>query len=170
MARKLFGTDGIRGFAGEAPLDVRTAFALGVALGEWAVALQGGEAGAEPEVILGPEVIIGMDTRESGPWLARSVAGGLRRAGVVPRFAGVVTTPGVAYLARSGPFAAGVMISASHNPYQDNGIKVFAHTGFKLPDEEEEIIEREILRLRQSGVVPHSVKLEADDEWAEKYL
>jgi phosphoglucosamine mutase len=64
----------------------------------------------------GYEVLIGMDTRESGPWLASAVAGGLKQGGVTARFAGVITTPGVAYLTRTGPFAAGVMISASHNP------------------------------------------------------
>lgn len=145
MARKLFGTDGIRGVAGEAPLDMRTAFALGVALGEWAIAVQGGEAGGVPEVILG------MDTRESGPWLARSVSGGLRRVGVVPRFAGVVTTPGVAYLARTGPFAAGVMISASHNPYQDNGIKVIDHSGYKHADSAELALEQRIFSWSRVG-------------------
>src|SRR4051812_11790798 len=75
-----------------------------------------------------------MDTRESGPWLASAVAGGLKQAGITPRFAGVITTPGVAYLTRTGPFAAGVMISASHNPYHDNGLKVISHSGYKLPD------------------------------------
>lgn len=84
-----------------------------------------------------PEVLIGMDTRESGPWLAAQVAGGLARAGVAARFAGVITTPGVAYLTRTGPFVAGVMISASHNPYHDNGLKVISHSGYKLPDEVE---------------------------------
>ena len=63
------------------------------------------------------------------------------------RFAGVITTPGVAYLTRTGDFAAGVMISASHNPYADNGIKVFARTGYKLPDAEEHEIEEEIFRI-----------------------
>ncbi len=75
-----------------------------------------------------------MDTRESGPWLASAVAGGLKQVGITPRFAGVITTPGVAYLTRTGPFAAGVMISASHNPYHDNGLKVISHSGYKLPD------------------------------------
>src|SRR5437667_32678 len=116
--RHLFGTDGIRGVAGEYPLDRPTAFAVGHALAAWIAARQSGIAG------LSPEVVIGMDTRESGPWIAEHVAGGLAQAGVRARFAGLITTPGVAYLARTGPFAAGVMISASHNPYHDNGIKV----------------------------------------------
>jgi phosphoglucosamine mutase len=68
------------------------------------------------------------------------------------RLAGVITTPGVAYLARTGPFVAGVMISASHNPFQDNGIKCFAHSGYKLPDEEESRLEDEILRIH--GFLP----------------
>ncbi len=83
-----------------------------------------------------------MDTRESGPWLAGQVAGGLARAGVSTRFAGVITTPGVAYLTRTGPFMAGVMISASHNPYYDNGLKVISHSGYKLPDDVELELER----------------------------
>ena len=92
-----------------------------------------------------------MDTRESGPWLAAEVAGGLARHGVSADFAGVTTTPGVAYLAKNGPFAAGVMISASHNPYQDNGIKLIGHTGYKLPDEQEEQIEAEIFAAARAA-------------------
>lgn len=132
MARQLFGTDGIRGVAGEPPLDARTAHALGVALGTWASSTHSKDLPAGPG-----EVLIGMDTRESGPWLAAQVAGGLARAGVKTRFAGVITTPGVAYLTRTGPFVAGVMISASHNPYYDNGLKAVSHSGYKLPDEVE---------------------------------
>ena len=126
MSRQLFGTDGIRGVAGEPPLDARTAHALGVALGSWARTFA--HSGANPEVL------IGMDTRESSPWLAAQVAGGLSEAGAPARFAGVITTPGVAYLTRTGPFSAGVMISASHNPYHDNGLKVISHSGYKLAD------------------------------------
>src|SRR5687768_5597773 len=131
MPRLLFGTDGIRGVAGEYPLDPPATHALGAALAKWAKR-SGGDH---------PEVVIGMDTRESGSWIAAQVAGGLERNGVRPRFAGLITTPGVAYLTRTGPFIAGVMISASHNPYQDNGIKVFSHSGYKLPDEQEHELE-----------------------------
>ena len=130
MPRNLFGTDGIRGVAGEPPLDPKTAHALGVALGTWA---RGTHSKDLPNGMA--EVVIGMDTRESGPWLAAQVAGGLGRSGVATRFAGVITTPGVAYLTRTGPFVAGVMISASHNPYHDNGLKVISHSGYKLADE-----------------------------------
>jgi phosphoglucosamine mutase len=140
MARKLFGTDGIRGVAGEYPLDRKTANAVGAALGKWVLA-----SSTERQVV------IGMDTRESGPWLAAEVAGGLARHGVSADFAGVTTTPGIAYLAKTGPFAAGVMISASHNPYGDNGIKLIGHSGYKLPDEQEESLEVEIFALLADG-------------------
>ena len=154
MGKQLFGTDGIRGVAGEYPLDPATVYAFGLALGHDAARVQSS-----------PEILIGADTRESGGWIAELVAGGLEQAGARVRYAGVITTPGVAYLTRSGPFLAGVMISASHNPYQDNGLKVFAHNGFKLPDEEEQIVEQEILRLRDAGVTPKPATLEADGEW-----
>jgi len=137
MAKRLFGTDGIRGVAGDPPLDPKTVTALGIALGDDLVR-QG--LGSAP-------VLIGMDTRESGPVIAAQLAEGLERPGVKATFAGVVTTPGVAYLTRTGEFSAGVMISASHNPFEDNGIKVFARTGYKLPDKEEHEIEEEILRI-----------------------
>jgi len=124
----------MRGVAGSYPLDKATTFAAGVALGRWVSAHHAD-----------PEVVIGMDTRESGPWIAEHVAGGLAREGVKPRFAGLITTPGIAHAARTGPFAAGVMISASHNPYLDNGIKIIDHSGYKLPDEQEHALERDIL-------------------------
>jgi phosphoglucosamine mutase len=158
VGKQLFGTDGIRGVAGEYPLDKATVYAFGLALGHDAARAQSS-----------PEILIGADTRESGGWIAELVAGGLQEAGARVSFAGTITTPGVAYLTRSEPFLAGVMISASHNPYQDNGLKVFGHNGFKLPDEDEEVIEQEILRLRQA-VAPKPAALRADDEWARKYL
>ena len=126
----------MRGLAGAYPLDPATTFALGAALGRWVATHH-----------MNPEVVIGMDTRESGPWIAAHVAGGLEREGVRARFAGLITTPGVAYIARTGPFAAGVMISASHNPYHDNGIKIIDHSGFKLPDEQELALESDISKF-----------------------
>ncbi|MGA7413016.1 MAG: phosphoglucosamine mutase [Bryobacteraceae bacterium] len=156
MSRQLFGTDGIRGVAGKPPLDPRTAFALGVALGAWATENNAGENHHHPEII------IGMDTRESGPWLAASVAGGLQRSGVKARFAGVITTPGVAYLAKTGPFIAGIMISASHNPYQDNGIKVINHAGFKLADEVELQLEQRMFAWLSTGEVATEAALTVD--------
>jgi phosphoglucosamine mutase len=137
MGKRLFGTDGIRGVAGEFPLDRRTVTALGVALGR----------DLKRQGLGGKPVLIGMDTRESGPRIAAELASGLSSAGMCASFAGVVTTPGVAYLTRTDDFAAGVMISASHNPFQDNGIKAFSGSGYKLPDEEEHEIEEEIFRI-----------------------
>jgi len=141
MARELFGTDGIRGLAGKPPLDSTTAQAVGAALGNWV------RSSRQPHV----SVVIGMDTRESGPWLAASVAAGLSSRGIAVEFAGVTTTPGIAYLAKNGHFAAGVMISASHNPYQDNGIKLIGHAGYKFPDQEEERLEADIFRLLEQS-------------------
>jgi phosphoglucosamine mutase len=145
VARVLFGTDGIRGVAGQAPLDPKTAQAVGAALGGWIMASDRDRTGDLRQVV------IGMDTRESGPWLAAEVAAGLARHQVKVEFAGVTTTPGVAYLAKNGPFAAGVMISASHNPYQDNGIKLIGHAGYKLADEQEELLEKDIFSLLDEG-------------------
>jgi phosphoglucosamine mutase len=159
MVRKLFGTDGIRGEAGEYPLDPRTTHAFGIALGRWAARHH-----------QAPEVLIGMDTRESSEWLARHVAGGLAEAGVKPRFAGLITTPGVAYLTRSMDFVAGVMISASHNPYQDNGLKAFDHSGFKLPDDEEHALEGQIFALLEGALTPAPVDLAIDEGLAAAYI
>ena len=158
MAKRLFGTDGIRGTAGDFPLDPKTTHAFGLALGKVARHL-------------GPrrEIVIGMDTRESSPWIAEQVAGGLKEAGAGVRFAGVVTTPGVAFLTRTDAFVAGVMISASHNPYQDNGIKVFGHSGYKLPDAEEHEIESEIFRLIDRGVDPVPLALQVDEVLDRRY-
>jgi len=139
----------MRGVAGEYPLDPKTTFAVGVALAKWVSASHGE-----------PEVVIGMDTRESGPWIAEHVAGGLARGNVKARFAGLITTPGIAHVTRTGPFAAGVMISASHNPYRDNGIKVIDHSGFKLPDDTEHALEQDILSF--SGEIA-PVKLTVDE-------
>lgn len=155
MSRRLFGTDGIRGIAGEFPLDARTVHAFGVALGEWAS---------------GAEVLIGVDTRESGPWIAAQVAGGLNRAGVRARFAGVITTPGVAHLTRNGGFVAGLMISASHNPYMDNGLKVFDYSGYKLPDDQERRIEERIFELLEDGIEPREAVLAIDEGLDRDYL
>jgi len=159
MGKQLFGTDGIRGVAGEYPLDPATVYAFGIALGDDLT-----------EIHREPEVLIGADTRESGPWIAGLVSAGLESRGVRVRYAGVITTPGVAYLTRSGTFAAGVMISASHNPYHDNGIKVFGHSGFKLPDSEEHTIEEEILRILTDHVAPEPLKLRVDESLDRQYL
>ena len=140
--RKLFGTDGIRGVAGEFPLDKKTVFAIGRALGDHLPA--------------GPRrVVIGQDTRESSAWIAEVLASGLRMANVVVASAGVVTTPGIAYIAHTQKFSAGVVVSASHNPWRDNGIKVFGPDGYKLPDQTELEIETEIFSLLNTITDPH---------------
>jgi phosphoglucosamine mutase len=140
QTRQLFGTDGIRGVAGEFPLTRESTFLIGRALGH--------------DLIRGnakPRVVIGQDTRESSRWIADRVWQGLASVGVVVQSAGVITTPGVAYLARSQHFDAGVVISASHNPWTDNGIKVFSGDGYKLPDAHELAIEKEIFALLQGS-------------------
>jgi phosphoglucosamine mutase len=136
QTRQLFGTDGIRGVAGEFPLTSESTYFIGRALGHDLVRV-------DPR----SRVVIGQDTRESSSWIADRVALGLASTGCAVHSAGVLTTPGVAYLARSGSYAAGVVISASHNPWTDNGIKVFSGDGYKLPDSHELAIEQEIFSL-----------------------
>ena len=99
-------------------------------------------------------VLMGMDTRESGPWIAAELAAGLRAGGAEVDSAGVITTPAIAFLARHHRFSAGVVISASHNPWRDNGIKVFGGDGYKLPDAVELDIEREIERILAEAPEP----------------
>jgi phosphoglucosamine mutase len=141
--RQLFGTDGIRGVAGEFPLTHQSTFCIGRALGHDLLR-------ANPK----PRVVTGQDTRQSSRWIADTVAAGLVSCGVEVHSAGVITTPGVAYLARSRKFDAGVVVSASHNPWTDNGIKVFSGDGFKLPDARELTIEKEIFSLLQKPMEP----------------
>jgi len=145
MSRKLFGTDGIRGVAGEFPLDGTTVFAIGRALGHH---LAHGNRR--------PRVVIGQDTRESSAWIADAFAAGLASWTAEISSAGVITTPGIAYLTRELGFDAGVVISASHNPWTDNGIKVFGGDGYKLSDEIELSIEQEIFRLIENGGSPEA--------------
>ncbi len=135
--KRLFGTDGIRGVAGAFPLDETTVTRVGAAL---ARILAAAAPPGRPARIL-----IGRDTRESGDWIERALASGARRGGASCAAAGVIPTPGVAYLARTAGFDAGVMISASHNLYRDNGIKIFSSSGYKLPDEREAAMEAMVL-------------------------
>jgi len=172
MAR-LFGTDGIRGVAREAPLDPRTIFAVGQAVGEFLREHRLSGGGAKKELTAEAQrtqredrrvlrVLLGEDPRESSPWVTSHLAGGLVSAGVAPVSAGVLPTPGVAQLVRAGDFAAGVMVSASHNPYHDNGIKLIAATGMKFPDQTEAQIEERIQALLSAGVEPagHAASVE----------
>jgi phosphoglucosamine mutase len=165
MAKELFGTDGIRGVPGVPPLDDATLYATGLALGEYLARQHGGA-----------HVLIGMDTRESGPHIAALLADGLEKACATVAFAGIITTPGVACLVRQSDFQAGVVISASHNPYHDNGVKLFSHAGMKFPDSVEEEIEREIFRhrseeLSRGGALPRDgVALTPDESLDAQYL
>ena len=138
-SRKLFGTDGIRAVAGETPLDPVTIFAVGLALGHSLKAAVTGRNATHPAVL------IGRDTRESSAWIGATLAEGVRATGAAIESAGIVPTPAVAFLVRKHGFQAGVVISASHNPWHDNGIKVFGSDGFKLPDAVELAMEEEIL-------------------------
>jgi len=159
MAKELFGTDGIRGEPGKAPLDDATLYATGRALGGY-LALQHPAA----------RVLIGMDTRESGPHIAALLAAGLRAAGTSTAFAGVITTPGVACLVRQKGFQAGVVISASHNPFHDNGVKLFSSAGMKFPDSVEELLEQDILKHRAEAPPKNPLSLTADDTLDAEYL
>ena len=138
--RQLFGTDGIRGVAGEFPLTKQSTYLIGRALGHDLV-----------RATRNAQAVIGQDTRQSSRWIADRVAEGLAAVGVEVHSAGVITTPGVAFLARSRALAAGVVISASHNPWTDNGIKVFSGDGFKLTDTRELAIEKEIFGQLQNA-------------------
>ena len=137
---RLFGTDGMRGEAGTFPLDAETLRTAGRSL-----ALQLAEKNGRV-----PRIVLGRDTRESGEWLETAFAAGARSVGAVCESAGIITTPGVAFLARTLPADAGVVISASHNPYHDNGVKIFAPTGHKIADAMERRIEADIYAEREA--------------------
>jgi phosphoglucosamine mutase len=133
MPERLFGTDGVRGTAGEYPLDHETVARLGAALVR---AMRAGrEDSARPL-----NFVVGRDTRESGEWIERELARGVRSQGAVITTAGILPTPAIAYITRAMAFDAGLVISASHNPFQDNGIKVFSGRGEKFT----EALEREV--------------------------
>jgi phosphoglucosamine mutase len=143
QGRQLFGTDGIRGVAGEFPLTRDSVHRIGRALGHNLM-----------RVNAKARVVIGQDTRVSSRWIADQFLQGLKSVGVEMLSAGVITTPGVAFLARTQGFDAGIVISASHNPWTDNGIKIFSGDGYKLPDARELAIEKEIFALLQADAVP----------------
>jgi phosphoglucosamine mutase len=127
---RLFGTDGVRGTAGQYPLDAATIRRLGAAL-----------IRALPHTVEAPRLLLGRDTRESGAWIEAELAYGAIGEGALVTSAGVVPTPAVAYLTRAGGYDAGVVISASHNPFEDNGIKVFSGRGEKFTEKTEREIE-----------------------------
>src|SRR6185436_11313275 len=153
--RVLFGTDGIRGKAHRYPLDPATIFALGKALAHR----------LQPH----PTILLGMDTRESGPEIANALAAGIAEGGGEAKFIGVVPTPAVAYLCRTSDAAAGISISASHNPFDDNGVKIFGHDGMKLPDAVEEEIEDELRALRRDDVAVPTIDLTPSVDLIQQY-
>src|SRR5262252_4779713 len=159
MPRQFFGTDGIRGVPGVPPLDDATLFALGRAVAKYL-----------HQEHASPHALIGTDTRESGPHIASIVAAGLAQGGASVSFAGVLTTPGVACLVRNNDFHVGVVVSASHNPYQDNGVKLFSHQGMKFPDAVEEEIEAGLLKHRTEKISSPLPTLKADDSLHHQYL
>lgn len=157
--RQLFGTDGIRAKAGEYPLDSATMFALGHALAER----------LQTPTLKRPRILLGMDTRESGPDIARALAAGIEDGGGEALFVGVIPTPAVAFLTRSTESAAGISISASHNPFEDNGVKVFGHDGMKLSDRIEKAIEDELLERRDRAPQIGDAPLRDHPELVERY-
>jgi len=149
MSRKYFGTDGVRGTVGNAPMTPDFVLRLGYAAGR-VLAARGAKAGEQPAVL------IGKDTRISGYMIEAALEAGFSAAGVDVLLCGPLPTPGVAYLTRALRLSAGVVISASHNPYADNGIKFFSGDGYKLPDAVEAQIEA---RLAQPMGCNPSAKL-----------
>lgn len=148
----------MRGEAGRFPLDAATVRVAGRSLARRLSALT-----EEAEGRAAPRIVTGRDTRESGAWIERAFSAGAREAGAQVESAGVITTPGVAFLARDRRADAGVVISASHNPYQDNGIKIFARSGRKLDDATERLIEADI-EAETAGLAS---KTEPDEDAAE---
>src|SRR5205085_2246447 len=138
--RRLFGTDGIRGVANEDPMTTEMAMALGRAVAHYFS--RGGHQG---------RVVIGKDTRLSGYMFETAMAAGICSMGANVMLVGPLPTPGIAFITSSMRADAGVVISASHNPFQDNGIKIFASDGFKLPD----TVEAELEALMASGMLAH---------------
>lgn len=163
---EFFGTDGIRGVAGQFPLDAKTIARIGYSLSR---ELAG-------KLNRAPSIIIGRDTRESGEWIEAAIARGMLAAGAEARSPGVITTPGVAYLTKTLGADAGVVISASHNPYRDNGVKVFAPSGQKLDDAMEQAIERDLkaddsfFPISLTETSEGKVLIESDPSLKEKYL
>jgi phosphoglucosamine mutase len=162
LSHRLFGTDGVRGRFGEPPLDHATVSALAAHL----AATLRERANGKP-----PKVVLGGDTRESTPEICRWLAAGLIAGGVEMRYAGVIPTPGVAWLTKETGAAAGVVVSASHNPYPDNGIKLIDPEGTKWSDEDELALENR-LRASPAGEIPDlpAGRPEVEPELRERYL
>jgi phosphoglucosamine mutase len=162
--KKLFGTDGVRGPAGEFPLDKKTVFTIGRSLARQLRDNLGRE----------PRFVTGRDTRESGSWIEEAFHAGAHAEGAVCESAGIITTPGVAFLTRKFEFDAGIVISASHNPFEDNGIKIFSPSGKKLDESTERTIEKDIFETPEYTAQRRSTDVGADlsraEEFRESYL
>ena len=163
MSRKYFGTDGIRGCVGEHPITPQFVMYLGYAAGK-VLAGVGDMRGERPGVL------IGKDTRISGYMLESALEAGLIAAGIDVYLAGPVPTPAVAYLTRALRLQAGIVISASHNPYEDNGIKFFSGSGTKLPDETERAMEAELDNLMKTNSSEGLGKAKRIDDAAGRYI
>jgi phosphoglucosamine mutase len=162
MTRKYFGTDGVRGTVGEAPITPDFVMNLGYAAGKVLAARQ---SAAER-----PTVLIGKDTRVSGYMLESALEAGLSAAGIDVLLVGPMPTPAVAYLTRALRLSAGIVISASHNPYADNGIKFFSGEGAKLPDDTEKAIERALDRPLKCMPSSKLGKVRRIDDAAGRYI
>ena len=162
MERKYFGTDGVRGKVGKTPITPELVMKLGYAAGK---VLAGKHATTQR-----PAVLIGKDTRVSGYMLESALQAGLSAAGVDVLLSGPMPTPGVAYLTRALRLSAGVVISASHNPYEDNGIKFFSGDGTKLPDETEHEIERTVEQPLECAGSAKLGKARRVDDAAGRYI
>jgi phosphoglucosamine mutase len=158
--KRLFGTDGIRAVAGTAPLDPPSVRRFGLVLAQVLEEVKGRPC----------RVVLGRDTRESGPWLRDAVAAGLFAGGAEAVDAGVITTPGLAGVVRADGFDSGVMISASHNPFGDNGLKVFDDNGVKLTDDLERQVEKRILDEGSDDPGENGVELPMRPELLTSYL
>lgn len=159
---KLFGTDGIRAEAGRFPLDRETVAAIGRSLAERMRERLGRDV----------KIVTGRDTRESGGWIESELCGGATAAGAKCKSAGVITTPGVAFIAAEFAFDLGVVISASHNPFYDNGIKAFLPSGRKIDEGLEKLIEEdiEVGPPSSEGLGETSIDAGSEGEFRRAYL
>jgi phosphoglucosamine mutase len=161
--KALFGTDGIRGEAGKFPLDRDTVKRIGFSLASYLNDATGKDA----------VIVVGRDTRESGDWLEQALIAGAKNAGAECHSAGVITTPGVAFLTGELKANAGVVISASHNPYHDNGIKIFSASGQKIDDEVERLIEADIFNgvdAQPSKADSQTARADESEQLQSRYL
>ncbi len=160
--KKLFGTDGMRGKAGDFPLDEKTIAIVGKSLARIFKERLGKE----------PRFVIGRDTRESGEWIENAFCGGAVSESAVCESAGIITTPGLAFVTKHFDFDAGIVISASHNPFEDNGIKIFLPDGKKSDEATEREIEKEIFEwsVVKWSVVSGQVDDSKSSEFQNAYL